>query len=363
MAKSVEVAESATSPLTADQLERVCEFTREPILLDGETIDDLAPGTARHRAVEAALAELDAGLKTPSPEWRRQYSLLLGLERLLDAQPVRLADGAELTEHQVDVLSGTLAALTAELENTVAESSNGAGRSEAELAGDGAPGAVPELDGDGGGNGGEEVAEEDETLAPDEEEPLDWEEPAADTVAEAPEDPGASRRFWFEHATGSGKTVAALGFVEGSRTGGVLILTHRRNLVDQFIGEISDRGYKDRLSPPLMDGSDHPYGPVTVETYQWFVRNADRISDAYAIVICDEAHTALGEKTSACIRRWPEPVFIGMTATGALIARHVADLFPTQTSRFGVSPETARALMPASWKALATFFACFTPAV
>ena len=57
-----------------------------------------------------------------------------------------------------------------------------------------------------------------------------------------------------------------------------------------------------------MDGSDHPYGPVTVETYQWFVRNADRISDAYAIVICDEAHTALGEKTSACIRRWPEPV-------------------------------------------------------
>jgi ribonuclease E len=345
MAKSVEVAESATSPLTADQLERVCEFTREPILLDGETIEDLAPGTARHRAVEAALAELDAGLKTPSPEWRRQYSLLLGLERLLDAQPVRLADGAELTEHQVDVLSGTLAALTAELENTVAESSNGASRSEAELAGDGAPRAVPELDGDGGGNGGEEVAGEDETLAPDEEEPLDWEEPAADTVAEAPEDPGASRRFWFEHATGSGKTVAALGFVEGSRTGGVLILTHRRNLVDQFIGEISDRGYKDRLSPPLMDGSDHPYGPVTVETYQWFVRNADRISDAYAIVICDEAHTALGEKTSACIRRWPEPVFIGMTATGALIARHVADLFPTQTSRFDLAQAARRGVI------------------
>ena len=162
---------------------------------------------------------------------------------------------------------------------------------------------------------------------------------------EAPEDPGAGRRFWFEHATGSGKTVAALGFVEGSRTGGVLILTHRRNLVDQFIGEISDRGYKDRLSPPLMDGSDHPYGPVTVETYQWFVRNANRISDAYAIVICDEAHTALGEKTSACIRQWPEPVFIGMTATGALIARHVADLFPTQTSRFDLAQAARRGVI------------------
>ena len=344
MAKSVDVAESATSPITGDQLERVREFTREPILLDGETIDDIAPGTARHRAVEAALAELDAGRETPSPEWRRRYSLLLGLERLLTAEPVLLADGAELTEHQVDVLSGTLAALTAELEDSVAaESWNGAGRSPAEVDGDGPVAA--ELEGDGGNGAAEAVAEEDETLAPDEEEPQDWEEPAAELVDEAPEDPGASRRFWFEHATGSGKTVAALGFVEGSRTGGVLILTHRRNLVDQFIGEISDRGYKDRLSPPLMDGSDHPYGPVTVETYQWFVRNAKRISDAYAIVICDEAHTALGEKTSACIRRWPEPVFIGMTATGALIARHVADLFPTQTSRFDLAQAARRGVI------------------
>ena len=323
----------------------MCQFTREPILLDGETFDDLAPGTARRRAVDAALAELDAGLETPSPEWRRRYSLLLGLERLLDAEPVLLADGAELTEHQVDVLSGTLAALTTEIESSAPDSGNGAGPPETELADDDATPAVAELEDNGDGNGAEEVAEEDETLAPDEEEPQDWEEPATEMVAEAPEDPGASRRFWFEHATGSGKTVAALGFVEASRTGGVLILTHRRNLVDQFIGEISDRGYKDRLSPPLMDGSDHPYGPVTVETYQWFVRNADRISDAYAIVICDEAHTALGEKTSACIRRWPEPVFIGMTATGALIARNVADLFPTQTSRFDLAQAARRGVI------------------
>ena len=35
-----------------------------------------------------------------------------------------LADGAELTEHQIDVLSGTLAALTAELEDSVAAESS-----------------------------------------------------------------------------------------------------------------------------------------------------------------------------------------------------------------------------------------------
>ena len=51
--------------------------------------------------------------------------------------------------------------------------------------------------------------------------------------------------------------------------------------------------------PPLLGGQDAANGPVTVETYQWFVRNAGKISDAYTIVICDEAHTALGEKTSA----------------------------------------------------------------
>ena len=75
------------------------------------------------------------------------------------------------------------------------------------------------------------------------------------------------------------------------------------------------------------------------------MRNSKRISDAYTIVICDEAHTALGEKTSACIRQWAGPVFIGMTATGALIARHVADLFPTQTSRFDLAQAARRGVI------------------
>jgi ribonuclease E len=340
MSNPLEVAASAADAIQEDQLERVREFAREPILLEGETIEDLAPGTARRHAVDDALAELEEGNETPSPEWRRQYSLLLGLERLLSSEPVRLAKDTELTEHQVDVLSGTLAALTAEIEESErSASSNGARAARKARNGD------AEANGEAGANGaGDEIVEDE--VVPEEEEPVDWEEPPSEEmVEEAPEDPGASRRFWFEHATGSGKTVAALGFIEGSRTGGVLILTHRRNLVDQFIGEISDRGYKDRLSPPLLGRADHPYGPVTVETYQWFVRNAKEISDAYAVVICDEAHTALGEKTSACIRAWTGPVFIGMTATGALIARHVADLFPTQTSRFDLAQAARRGVI------------------
>jgi superfamily II DNA or RNA helicase len=344
MSESLDVAAgSAADLIQEDQLERVREFTREPIVLEGETIADLVPGTARRRAVDAAIIELDEGRETPSPEWRQKYSLLLGLERLLSTEPVHLAKDTQLTEHQVDVLSGTLAALTTELEESDHDDhSNGARAARSDSNG------AEAADGGAAGNGSiEAIEDEDEDeVVPEEEEPLDWDEPVEEElVEEAPEDPGADRRFWFEHATGSGKTVAALGFIEGSRTGGVLILTHRRNLVDQFIGEISDRGYKDRLSPPLLGTDDHPYGPVTVETYQWFVRNATKISDAYAIVICDEAHTALGEKTSACIRAWPEPIWIGMTATGALIARHVADLFPTQTSRFDLAQAARRGVI------------------
>jgi ribonuclease E len=341
MANTTHVAAGAAK-LTEADLERVREFARESILLEGETIDDLEPGTARRRAVDSALKELDDGAEVPSFEWRRNYSLLLGLERLLWHDNPKLTDGTDLSEHQVDALSGTLAALTAELERSnVADPGNGRGRGNSQRSAE--AGAVQDAE-NGGGDGAAEL--EEDVLAPDEEEPLDWEaEEEGEKVAEAPEDPGASRRFWFEHATGAGKTVAAVGFVDASRTGGVLILTHRRNLVDQFIGEISTRGDKDRLSPPLLDGADHPYGPVTVETYQWFVRNAGRVSDAYSIVICDEAHTALGEKTSACIRDWPGPVFIGMTATGALIARHVADLFPTQTSRFDLAQAARRGVI------------------
>ena len=331
MANTTDVAADAAVPSSAE-IERAAAFAREPFLLEGEGPEALAAGTARRRALDAALKELEEGAEHPSIQWRRDFSLLLGLERFLAEEPPKLRDGAELNPHQVDALSGTLAELMGQ------QQVGGGAEAPVGENGDGA-----DLDG-----AGEVDEDEDEEMALDEE-PQDWEErPAEDdeeVVEEAPEDPGAERRFWFEHATGAGKTVAAVGFVEATRTGGVLILTHRRNLVDQFIGEISDRGYKERLRPPLLDGRDDPDGPVTVETYQWFVRNHKRVSDAYSIVICDEAHTALGEKTSACIREWTGPVYIGMTATGALIARHVADLFPTQTSRFDLAQAARRGVI------------------
>ncbi len=338
MADTTSVLEAA--PFTADDLARAEKFTSEPFVHEGEDkAAALAPGTPRRRALEDALAEIESGRDQPSVEWRRHYSLMLGLERLMAQDEPHLVDGTVLSAHQVDALSGTLIALLAEAQangNGSKGSGNGSGNGRVEEL----PSGEVELEGD------DEISDDDE--------PLDWDpreeeqEEDAALAAEAADDPNAARRFWFEHATGAGKTVAALGFAEASRTGGILILTHRRNLVDQFIGELTDRGYKKRISPALLvDHKKEPRanGPVTVETYQWFVRNSGKISDAYTVVICDEAHTALGEKTSESIRKWKEPVFVGMTATGALIARHVTDLFPTQTSRFDLAQAARRGVI------------------
>ena len=408
MAESTSVAlAAATIPSSAD-ISRAEKFVRERFLHEGEdSAVALALGTPRRRALDQALAELDADPKTknPSTAWRREFSLLLGLERLLSDEEPKLEDGTVLSAHQVDALSGTLTALLAEAQQRSAvgnghgtsaspellasadilgpdgASANGSQAASSQLA-DQTDAAEDDEDEDDEDEDDDELDEDDDDLGPvqraapdededeedadedeeegeedeeeeleqeseSEEEPRDWvdEEGEEDSLAEQPEDPNAAKRFWFEHATGAGKTVAALGFVEASHTGGVLILTHRRNLVDQFLGELRDRGYSKRISRPLLKGEDSVKGPVTVETYQWFVRNAGKISSAYTIVICDEAHTALGEKTSAAIREWTGPIFIGMTATGALIARHVTDLFPTQTSRFDLAQAARRGVI------------------
>ncbi|MBJ7471423.1 MAG: DEAD/DEAH box helicase family protein, partial [Solirubrobacteraceae bacterium] len=385
------------------ELALAAEFIREPVLLGDEDASvALGHGTARRRAIDQALAEQSEGLPAPSTAWRRRWSLLLGLERMLSVDEPTLADGTtQLGPHQVDALSGTLTALLTENQSSSAFvpadvdldaplPRNGNGRkngaakngatpeAKSAAAAASAPAdtvtskrATPDLDDerdedyDDEGVSGEgsdvhgptiedlaptadELAELDAIDAADAEEIFDSSD--SDQMEEQAEDPNAAKRFWFEHATGAGKTVAAMGFVDACRLGGVLILTHRRNLVEQFIDEIKTRGYKDRLSPPLLKGEDpvserNTLGPVTVETYQWFVRHAGEISSAYTVVICDEAHTALGEKTSAAIREWTGPIFIGMTATGALIARHVADLFPTQTSRFDLAQAARRGVI------------------
>src|SRR5215213_5935381 len=115
MAEPTPAAATAAPLPDPETLTRAEEFVREPFVLPGEdAAEALEPGGARRRALDAALAELAAGAKHPSTQWRRDFSLMLGLERVLNEDEPKLADGAQLNPHQVDALSGTLTALLAE---------------------------------------------------------------------------------------------------------------------------------------------------------------------------------------------------------------------------------------------------------
>jgi superfamily II DNA or RNA helicase len=297
----------------------------EPFLHpDEEPVEVLAPGTARGAALEDALAEIESGHAKPSARWKVRYGLMLGLERVLATPQPATAAGTELRRHQIDALAGMLTELIAANQREADENGNGNGTALAELEAELAD-VEDEDDQDAG------VVEDDV-----EDEPVDH-----------GRDAGASRRYRFRHPTASGKTIAAAGFVEASRHLGILILTHRRLLVSQFTRDLTAEGYGDRLTPAIEKGAEPLRDdPITIQTYAWFARHSGSLSRAaYQLVICDEAHTALGEKTSAAIRSFPEPIYVGMTATEQLIAKQVSDVFPASVDDLPLGDAARRGLI------------------
>ncbi|MHB8470682.1 MAG: DEAD/DEAH box helicase [Gaiellaceae bacterium] len=317
------ILSEAADPLAAAAY-RAEAWAHEPFLREGEDpAEALAPGTARRRALDDAIAELDAGRRSPSSPWKVRYGLMLGLERVLVDPEPKTASGTPLRRHQIDALAGMLTELIAATQ-----------RAEENGSGNGHALATDEL--------GEDDEDDDEALdAPTDD---DGDEPEELTPEQ---DPGAVRRYRFRHPTASGKTIAAAGFVEGARTLGVLILTHRRLLVSQFDRDLTDEGYGGRFTAAIEAGKEPLSGnPLTIQTYAWFTRHVDTISrEAYQLVICDEAHTALGEKTSAAIRSFPEPLYIGMTATEQLIAKQVSDVFPASVDDLPLQDAARRGLI------------------
>ena len=309
-AHSREIVDMAGRP-SLDDVER---WVGERIVPDGESAE-LRVGSLWAGAYLDAAAEIEAGLKAPSPDYRRRYALPLGLERMLAEDEPHLASGLALRPHQVDALAGMLAAVIGDYER---------GEDGEDESDDTAPRLADESQA--------VVGEDDEDVVALEED--DDEEDEDEDTGE--HDPGAVRRYRFKHPTASGKTVAAAAFVDAARITGVLILTHRRLLVDQFKRDLTEQGYGHRLKDPVLGVAKPPVvPPVSIETYAWFIKNADRLSrDTYGVILCDEAHTALGDRTSAAIRRVHEPTYIGMTATDELLQKHVGDVFPAEIADF-----------------------------
>ena len=316
----------AADPLAAAAY-RAEAWAGEPFLRENEDpAVVLAPGTARRRALDEAQFEIEAGRRSPSSQWKVRFGLLLGLERVLAEPEPTTAAGTALRRHQIDALAGMLTELIA-----ARQFKEEPGQALVEVL-------------------------EDEELEDDDDADIDVDPEAVDETSDEDvlpeplsleEDPGAVRRYRFRHPTASGKTIAAAGFVEAARTLGVLILTHRRLLVSQFDRDLTTEGYADRFTDAIEKGKEPlKQNPLTIQTYAWFARHVDSISrEAYQLVICDEAHTALGEKTSAAIRSWPEPIYIGMTATEELIAKQVSDVFPASVDDLPLQDAARRGLI------------------
>ncbi|MGE5275035.1 MAG: hypothetical protein ACM3QU_14895, partial [Verrucomicrobiota bacterium] len=182
----------ATGPLVASA-QRAAEWAGEPFLHpDEDPAQVLAPGTARRRALDDALAEIEAGAKEPSFDWKIRYALMLGLERVLSEKPPHLTSGTELRRHQVDALAGMLTELIAAAQRHAQPA--------AEEPDEDYEDEEYEENGENGEEGG--LGERDEPEATEELSPEN--------------DPGAVRRYRFRHPTASGKTIAAAGFVEAA---------------------------------------------------------------------------------------------------------------------------------------------------
>ena len=264
--------------------------------------------------------------RSPRPRWKVRYGLMLGLERVLTEDPAHTAAGTELRRHQVDALAGMLAELIASTQRSADENGNGNGAANGDR--------VPrrELD---------EEADDDYDAGYVEEEALDGEftghRPRRCPPLPLPPPDGVRKddrrgrvrrsRATPRHPDPHPPPPTRLAVQARPHDGGLRRSLHRCHPRRLATAAESERRSRSRRTP----GS-----PATAS-------ELDR--KAYHLVICDEAHTALGEKTSAAIRAFSEPLFIGMTATEQLIAKQVSDVFPASVDDLPLGDAARRGLI------------------
>ena len=114
--------------------------------------------------------------------------------------------------------------------------------------------------------------------------------------------------------TGTGKTVVLASLVSQVKNDKVLIVAHRRELIEQIKATIK------RLN---MDSCN-----ITVESIQTISRRMDSLDFTPSLVVIDEAHHALAKTYKMMWNTWPEAKFLGLTATPCrLNGKGFTDLF------------------------------------
>ena len=143
---------------------------------------------------------------------------------------------------------------------------------------------------------------------------------------------GHHRSVMVQMPTGTGKTVVLASLVSQLKNENVLIVAHRRELIEQIKATIKRLNMEDRN--------------ITVESIQTISRHLTSNGVAtppaggqggFSLVVIDEAHHALAKTYKMMWETWPDAKFLGLTATPCrLNGKGFTDLFEVLLSSLTV---------------------------
>lgn len=137
---------------------------------------------------------------------------------------------------------------------------------------------------------------------------------------------GGSRSVMVQMPTGTGKTYLMAAVVRENAADGVLVVTHRIELVEQISETLSRFGVRHGV---IAGGQKALLAEnVRVASIQTLSRCIDSLSFCPSVVVVDEAHHALAKTYRILWEKWPEALFLGLTATPCrLSGEPFTDLF------------------------------------
>lgn len=129
------------------------------------------------------------------------------------------------------------------------------------------------------------------------------------------------RSVMVQMPTGTGKTVVLAAYIVRHVGGRVLIVAHRRELVEQ-IERTVNRFFSSDVAAAAARSR------IAVHSVQWLAHHYADVAEVPELVVVDEAHHAPARTYKEMWRRFPAARFLGLTATPCRMSRRaLTDLF------------------------------------